>query len=189
MSVLGLSTKTGDYLIIQSATSTDAVFNKQIQRSQNLTEHFLYNEQVRIGLIIDSDSPQLSHSLDQRKSVLSRVLKSARRVTGSNIPQSLKLALDEFKRLKNLTKKKNLIIMLDSKLSRESDNTINLLKSEGVKILFVIYGNELGQKNIKDLGKKGNVLIDSKSSAADNNGVRDIINALEGVLFYYHVFL
>lgn len=171
-----MSTVSGDYLIIQSATSSGNMSKQQTEQSKNFTKQFMSNDQVRIGLILDSASAILKHSLDQRKSVLIQVLDSVVRPGGSNMPSALKLALDEFQSSKIPNKAQNLIIMVDRKPSKEIDNRINELKNEGVEILFVVFGDQMNKQDIKDLKKKGKVFLE----ASDSDDVSSILGSLKG---------
>lgn len=183
------STKAGDYLILQSATSTDDVLKRQVKRSQDLTEKFLNNDRVNIGLIVDSLSPSVMHSLNQRKTKLIEVLKLLNKAKGSDIPMALKLAVQEFEKSNDPTRNRNLVIMLDQKLPKESYVTINQLKDEGVMVLFVVFGNKLDNKDIDDLKENGNVLIDSDDSDKDVDRTKDIVLAVEGRYPLFIVFI
>lgn len=135
---------------------------------------------------MDSSFPRLLHSFDDEKSSLIQVLRTLKIPDGSRLSQALKLALDEHKGSNALTGKKNLIIMLDKKPSKESYRTIDHLKDVGVKVLFVVFGNELSRKDIKDLEQKGKVLVPADSLDAGVDGAKDIVNSLEGfyITFY-----
>lgn len=178
-----------DNIIIQSAKSADMdeIFDLQVKNISALIEHYLYSDNKRTALIVDSASPQLVHSLRERKSGLLSTLKTTlSNPRGSDLPAALEIALNEFNtNSQNTEEKKNLLIMLDRKLPKEADITMNKIKENGIRILFVLYGTELDKKDIKELEEKGMVLF---KPGQDGDIVRDIVNSLEGETKTYGYF-
>jgi len=164
-------------LIIQSATSTNEVFQAQVDMARNITEKFLDNDKIRVGLVVDSFRPRSMQSLDSKKSNLFQVLDSLRKQDGSDLPQALRISSNELKNANDQTKKLNLVVMLDEKLSIESMNVLNKMKEEGVKIYFGVFGNKLKENDVKKLKDSGEVVFPSS-----NNEV-NIVGMLGGMLF------
>lgn len=160
----------------------DEIFKLQVENITALVEHYLNTDNKRLALITDATNPFLVHSFSQRKLSLLATLKSMKNNPGSDFPGSLKIALEEFKNTnKDAQLKKNLVIMLDRKLPKDADTYLEQLNTEGVEILFIVFGDELKGKDIKDLEEKGKVLLKTESSKDDTTeGTKDILNSLEG---------
>lgn len=158
-----------------------------MQRSKNLTQQFLYNDQVKIGFIIDSYLPKILQPLDRSKSNLMKLLESLKRQSGSRIPQAMTFAFNEFQTSSSPKKTKNLIVMIDRKLPmKDIQATLNQLEEEKVKILFVLFGDKFTRSDINQLERAGKVLVPSNSEKMGADKANDMLIALEGLLCHFN---
>lgn len=154
-------------MILQSATSTNEILQKQTDMARNITERFLDNNNVRVGLVVDSFRPRLMQSLSGKKTSLLQVLGSLRKQDGSDLPQALRISSNELKNVNDQTKSLNLVVMLDEKPSDESLNILNKIKSEGVKVYYGVFGNKLDESDVKKLKETGEVVFPSSKDEVD----------------------
>ena len=140
---------------------------KQTDMARNITEKFMENDNIRVGLVVDSFRPRLMKSLNGKKSNLLQILDSLRKQDGSDLPQALRISSNELKNVNDQTKNLNLVVMLDEKPSAESLNILNKMKSEGIKIYFGVFGNKLDESYVEKLKETGEVVFPSNKDEVD----------------------
>lgn len=140
---------------------------KQTDMARNITEKFMENDNIRVGLVVDSFRPRLMKSLNGKKSNLLQILDSLRKQDGSDLPQALRISSNELKNVNDQTKNLNLVVMLDEKPSAESLSILNKMKSEGIKIYFGVFGNKLDESYVEKLKETGEVVFPSNKDEVD----------------------
>lgn len=180
--ISGFAVKNGNYIFVTSSLDSDGfVFDQQRLTTKEFTEKLIFNDKVQIGLILDSAVPRLIHSLSESKPMLLDRLERDHQRDGSDLVNVLQLAFEEFKANNNQIDNKNLIIMINSKPSKEFYNNLNRLKDEGVNVLFVVFGKNMNESDIAELKKKGNVIIeDGRSPDSSTLTTKDIVDGVEG---------